>query len=112
LALVGIFVAPAIISIVFPEYIEAIDLIPVISISIIPTTVYTLYVSKFLSLEKSGYIVITSIVSIIILVIGIFTLGNSLGNIGLAYSLVLSDIARALMIFCFSRTKKIKDLRN
>lgn len=110
LALIGIFIAPEIIPTIFPEYIEAVELIPVVSISIIPTTVYTLYVSKFLALEKSGYIVITSIVSILILVMGIFTLGSLFGNIGLAYSLVLSDVARALLIFSFSRIQRIKDL--
>jgi O-antigen/teichoic acid export membrane protein len=106
LALVGIFVAPDILLLIFPEYSTSLELIPIISISIIPTTIYTLYVSQFLANEKSGYIVITSIISIIVLIISIFILGNLFGNIGLAYSLVISDTVRAVTIFGFSRTKK------
>ena len=108
LALVGIFIVPEIVPIFFPEYDTSLEFIPIISLSIIPTTIYTLYTSQFLAHEKSGYIVITSIVAILILVIGIFTLGNLFGNIGLAFSLVISDTSRALLIFCFSRTQKIK----
>ena len=112
LALIGIFAAPEVIPIFFPEYLDAIELIPIISISIIPTTVYTLYVSKFLALEKSGYVVITSIISITILIIGVLILGNMFGIVGLAYSLVISDISRALIIFLFSQTQKDNQLNN
>ena len=70
----------------------------------------TLYVSQFLAKEKSNYVVITSIVSIAVLIIGIFVLGNLFGNIGLAYALVISDTTRASVIFAISRTQKMRKL--
>ena len=99
LALVGIFIVPQIIPILFPEYSESLELIPLISLSIIPATISTLYVSQFLAHEKSWHIFITNIISILVLVIGIFSLGELLGIVGLAYSLLLSNTIRALLLF-------------
>lgn len=53
LALIGIFIAPQIIPIIFPMYRESLDLIPIISISIIPTTISTMYISNFLTKERA-----------------------------------------------------------
>ena len=110
LALVGIFIVPQIIPIIFPEYSESLELIPLISLSIIPATISTLYVSQFLAHEKSWHIFITNIISILVLVIGIFSLGELLGIVGLAYSLLLSNTIRALLLFYLSRRieKKIQ----
>jgi len=107
LALIGIFIVPDIVSIIFPEYSTSLELIPIISISIIPMTIYTLYASQFLAKEKSNYIVITNIISIIVLIIGIFVLGNLFGNVGLAYSLLISNAIRAVVISVISYTQKI-----
>ena len=46
---------------------------------------------EFLGNEKSGHLVLTSIISIIVLVIGILSLGQMFGMFGLAYSLLISD---------------------
>ncbi len=108
LALFGIFIVPKIVLILFPEFSTSLELIPIISLSIIPTTIYTLYVSQFLAKEKSNYVVISNIISIAVLITGIFVLGNLFGNIGLAYSLVISDTIRALVIFGISRTQKMR----
>lgn len=110
LALVGIFIVPKIIPIFLPEYSTALELIPIISISIIPTSIATLLSSKFLAQEKSGFLVITSISSVAILIIGIFSLGAIFGVVGLAYSLVISDISRVLILLFFMRTKKVGNL--
>jgi O-antigen/teichoic acid export membrane protein len=110
LALIGIFVIPDIVLIVFPEYSTSLELIPIISISIIPGTIYTLYVSQFLAKEKSNYIVIVNIISITVLIIGIFVLGNLFGNVGLAYSLLISTIVRAVVIFVISRSEEMRKL--
>lgn len=102
LALIGVFFVPQILPIYFPEFTESVNLIPIISISIIPTTISTLYISQFFGKEKSGYIVLISIITFLILIIGILTLGEIFGIIGLAYSLLISDIFRAVMYFLFS----------
>ena len=92
LALIGILVVPQILPVLFPEYAGTLEVVPIISLCIIPTTISTLYISQFLGNEKSGHLVLTSIVSIIVLVIGILSLGQIFGVFGLAYSLLISDI--------------------
>jgi len=108
LALVGIILVPKILPLLFPAYSESLQLVPIISISIIPITISTLLSSQILAKEKSGIIVFTSIISIIILIIGIFTLGIYFGIVGLAYSLVISDSSRALILFIIIRNEKRK----
>ena len=105
LALIGILVVPQVLLIFFPEYNESVELIPLISLTIIPATISGLYNSKFLAHEKSNYVVIINIVSTIVLISGVFILGQFLGVIGLAYSFLLSNIVKAVFYFCL--TKKV-----
>ena len=105
LALIGILVVPQILPIFFSEYNESVELIPLISLTIIPATISGLYNSKFLAHEKSNYVVIINIVSTIVLISGVFILGQFLGVIGLAYSFLLSNIVKAAFYFCL--TKKV-----
>ena len=105
LALIGILVVPQVLPIFFSEYNESVELIPLISLTIIPATISGLYNSKFLAHEKSNYVVIINIVSTIVLILGVFILGQFLGVIGLAYSFLLSNIVKAIFYFCL--TKKV-----
>ena len=105
LAAIGILVVPQILPIFFSEYNESVELIPLISLTIIPATISGLYNSKFLAHEKSNYVVIINIVSTIVLISGVFILGQFLGVIGLAYSFLLSNIVKAVFYFCL--TKKV-----
>ena len=106
LALIGFFVLPMIVPIFFPEYTETLEVIPIISLCIIPTTISTLYISQFLGKEKSGYLVFTSVTSIIVLIVGILTLGQLFGIIGLVFSLLISDIFRAVLLFLLTYFQK------
>jgi len=76
LAILGIFVAPILIPIIFPEYTDSLSLIPILSISLIPSTITSMYTSKFLGDEKSSYVLIGYIISGISLVLGILILGE------------------------------------
>lgn len=106
LALIGVFFVPEIVLLVFPEYETSLNLIPIISISIIPSTISTLYVSQFLANEKSGKIVIANIVSMLVLIIGVLILGSIFDSIGLAYSLLISAISKAAIMFSFNHIQK------
>ena len=103
LALVGVLIIPKIIPIFFPEFNESAELIPLISISIIPSTISGLYNSKFLAHEKSNYVVVINIISILTLILGIFTLGQLLGIVGLAYSFLLSNSIKAALYFSLNK---------
>jgi len=98
LAIITIFTAPILIPILFPEYEEAILLIPIISVSIIPITISYQYISKFLGTEKTRIILISYFIEIIILIPGIIILGELMGIIGLGIIFVVSTIAKAIFL--------------
>jgi O-antigen/teichoic acid export membrane protein len=106
LAALGIFLAPILIPIIFPEYNESISLIPIMSISIIPATISSMYTSKFLGNEKSLYILIGYIISIITLILGILVLGEIFNVTGLAIAYVLSISINAIFLLIINFVKK------
>ena len=107
LAALGFFIAPILIPIFFLEYENAVDLIPIISLAIIPITITSMYTSKFLGEEKSRYLIASNVIAIIILILGIFSLGEVLSIKGIAIAFVLSGAARTiyLVVTDFMRNK-------
>ena len=109
LALVGIFLAPIFIPMILPEYGDALTLVPLLSIAIIPRTIYSMYLSNFLGNETSRYMIIGYIISVSTMVIGIFSLGEMFGGIGLAASYLISSIVQASYLVGVSHYQKIKN---
>jgi O-antigen/teichoic acid export membrane protein len=65
------------------------------SLSIIPITISTICTSRLLSKEKSKLVLIGNLIGLIIIILGIFTLGSMYGTIGIAMSFTLSTISKA-----------------
>jgi O-antigen/teichoic acid export membrane protein len=103
LALIGVLIIPKIIPIFFPEFNQSTELIPLISLTIIPATISGLYNSKFLAHEKSNYVVVVNIISTSVLVLGVVILGQLLGIVGLAYSFLLSNSIKAVLYFSLNK---------
>jgi len=95
LVIVTIFTAPIIIPILFPEFEDAITIIPIIAISIIPMTITYNYISKFFAMEKTRIILVSYLIEIIILIPGIIILGDLMGVMGLGIIFVISTTAKA-----------------
>jgi len=95
IAILSSIFLPNVIFHLFPQYIETIDAIQIISFSVIPGTISMLYTSKFLALEKSKYVLTSKIISIVIMITGFMTLGPILGIIGLSITLVISTSVEA-----------------
>lgn len=90
-AILGSFVGPIVISSIFPKFIEAEEIIRIISWAIIPHTINSVYyLPKFWAKEMNSKIVFSSVSSTLSLILGIITLGTSLGVNGVAISFVLS----------------------
>ena len=100
-AIIGTLISPYIIPSFFPQYVEVIEVIQIISFSIIPVTVSMIFSSKLLGNEKSKQIVFSKIVSIIIFIVGILLLTPEYGVLGLAVSYLLSTIFEALCLIPF-----------
>jgi len=77
------------------------------SISLIPTTMNLMYVSKFLGNEKIKFILVGSGVYLIILISSIVSLGISFGINGMAAALVLSASAETIFYYVINRIKEI-----
>ena len=88
--LLGIFVAPLVIPIVLPEYATTIDLIPILSLVIIPRTISVMITSSFLGKENSKYVVIGNIITFGVLVTSIFPLAELFEITGVAIAYVIA----------------------
>ena len=109
LALLGIFVAPEIIPLVLPEYTDVIDLIPLLSIAIIPRTTTAMLMSGFLAKENNKYLVLGNVISISVLVLGILYFPQYFDVVGLAIAYVLGVTAQTIyLIVLHLRITKIQ----
>ncbi len=106
--LIGIFVAPLVIPIVLPAYATAVDLIPILSLVVIPRTVSTMIMSNFLGKENSKHVVIANIITFCVLVISIFPLSElfEVTGIAIAYVIGFSSSAVYLIIKYFQLKNK------
>lgn len=103
IAIVGAIISPFIIPSIFPEYVEIIDVIQIISFSIIPMTLTKLFSSKLLGQENSKQIVISKIVSISTFIAGILILAPDYGIYGLAISYLFSTIIESISLIPYSQ---------
>ena len=112
LAIAGIFIAPILIPNFLPKFTEATEIIQIVSISIIPSTITAMYTSKLLGNEKSKVVLIGSIIFISCQSIGIILLGNAFGINGAGISLVISSIIQALFLIFMSVREDNKAKQN
>ena len=110
LAIIAIFTAPILLPILFPEYEEAVLLVPIISVTIIPITISYQYISKFLGAEKTRIVLISYFIEIIILIPGIIILGELMGIIGLGIIFVFSTVAKAIFLAIMDNFLKYQNI--
>ena len=96
LAILGIFAGPPVMSYFFPKFIEAQDVIRIVSISVVPTTIMMIYHTKFLGMEQGRHVLITSLSRTISQIILIIILGSIYGINGIAGALVIASTISAI----------------
>jgi len=94
ISLLGIFLVPEVIPYLFPKYMEVIETIRIMSLSILPNAFARIQVAKYLSQERGFIIMAGSIAYVSVLFLGIFTLIPLLGIIGLAITFVIGYIVQ------------------
>ncbi len=97
-ALSGYFLSPIILPFTFPKYIEAIEIIQIMSLSMIPSSIAYAYTSKLLGAEKTKIVLIGYVVYLIALIIGIITLGEYFGINGAAFAIVISSTSQTVVL--------------
>ena len=109
LATFGIVILPMIIPILFPNYIDTVIAIQIISVAIIPGTIGIFYDSKLLSIEKSKFLVIGKGIGLFTMISGFVILGPIYGIIGLAVTLVVSSCLQTLVVIIASKTIRYEE---
>ena len=104
----SIFISPIIISQFFPQYVDSIILIQILSLSVIPATIGYLLISKFLSYEKSKFVLIGRIISLSSLVLCTLILQGYFGILGVASAFVISSLCQTTFFIII----RIKYLNN
>ena len=113
LAFLSIILAPIVLPVIFPKFVEAIEIIQIMSIAIIPATVITTYISKFLGTAQSKIVLIGSGLYLGIQIPAILILGAIWGVNGAAVSIVIATTIHAIYFMLIDRflaeSEKIKN---
>lgn len=103
LAILGIFLSPILVPVLFPKYIEAVEVFQIMSISIVPSTVNITLISRFLGNEKTRIVLYGSVIYLSVLIISIIVLGKIIGVNGAASGLVLACSSETLYLLIINR---------
>lgn len=101
LTILGIVLAPIIIELMFPEFLDAVIIVQIISLGVIPGTIKLMYSSKFLGNLQNKIVLISSGIFLSTIIIGILSLGELYKVYGIAVSFVLAGTLEAIfLIIC------------
>ncbi|QDI88802.1 hypothetical protein Nisw_04325 [Candidatus Nitrosopumilus sp. SW] len=100
---IGIILSPIIVPYFFPQYVEAVIIIQIISIAIIPRSISSMFISKFLGIEKSKFVIIGIILYLATQIPLIFLLGDLFSVYGIAAALVIAETIQAGFFLSINR---------
>ncbi len=106
IAVLGIILSPIVIPVLFPKYTEAVQIIQIMVLDVIPATIILQFTSRFLGLEKSRFILFGTFAGLVTMIISVTVLGSLFGAIGLAIAYVLSDLIPVIYYYIVNRTLK------
>jgi len=106
--LLMVILSPIIIPVFFEKYTDIVLIIQIMSFSVIPITINTFYLSKFLASEKASIPLIGGIVSSIVLIVGMIGLGSVYGITGIAVTHVLTY--SVMCIISYIMDKKLNQI--
>lgn len=109
ISVVAFLISPITISFFFPQYVLASQAIQILSFHPIPATIGLMIGSKFLGTEKNRIILVGTIISLSVNVIGVIILGSTLGIIGVSLAFVASSTTQCIYyIIMNNKTKSDK----
>ena len=98
LCVLAIILSPIVIPILFPEFTEAVSVIQILSIAIIPFTVTTILNSQFFGTERTRFVLIGSIILVSVQIPGIIGLAALYGINGAAIGILLGNTCQAIYL--------------
>ena len=108
ITILGLIFSPMIIKIIFPGFLEAISIVQIITLAVIPGTINYMYISKFLGNLKNKIILISSAVFLISIILGMIILGQLYDVQGIAAAFVLANTAESIFLVIANKFYKIK----
>ena len=109
MAILGSIVAPIILSSIFPKFIEAEEIIRIISWAAIPMTIQaTYYMPKLWAEEKNLLILYHTIVIVTVQISTIFLFGTLYGAVGVAIAFVTTSIVGCIFIATIDKIDRRK----
>jgi O-antigen/teichoic acid export membrane protein len=108
LVILVILLSPIVVPLIFPKFTKAIEVIQILSISIIPGSINYVYQSKFYGVERSRVVLFGSLIFFISQVIFIIFLGNIFGINGIAFAVVLAQTAECIFYFITNKSMKLE----
>ena len=97
--------SPIIIPIFFEKYTEVVLIIQIMSFSVIPIVINNFYYANFLASEKASAPLIGGIISGIVMVVGMISLGSMYGATGIAVTVVLTY--SVLLVISYIMNKRL-----
>lgn len=105
ISIIGIILGPKIIPIFFPQFVNSVEIIPILSLAVIPNTIILIFSSKFLGNEKSKFILIGTIIYATSYLLLILLLGATYGIHGLAYTFLITSTGYAIYLICIYKNQ-------
>jgi len=105
LALITFIIAPYIVKILFPSFQNAIELIRVMSVAVVPLTLTSLANAKLFGKEKSGYVFMGGLIYVISTLFTLIIFGTFFNTVGIGLAIILSQLIRALYLWSKVRIK-------
>ena len=112
IALFAFFFSPWVVLQIFPKYLEAAEIIPILSLTIIPSTVILFYTSKFLGREDNIPIFIGSIMYLTMLIILIIILGRMFNLVGIATAFIISVTTQMIYFIIIDKLRNPRMKQN
>ncbi len=106
ISLLSIFLAPILVPGLFPEYSASVEIIQIISMTVIPATITVTYISKFLGMAKSSIVLISSGIYLAVQIPSLIIFTNLYGVNGAAAAIVLSYTIQAIYFIIVDRKFK------
>jgi O-antigen/teichoic acid export membrane protein len=99
----SITLSPIIIPKIFPNFTEAVVLIQIMSVSVISSTIISIYTSKYLGLEKSKIVIIGSGIYLLVQIPTLIILTSYWGINGAGFSILIASIVHAIFFIIISK---------
>ena len=95
--------APVLLPILFPNFVDVVEMVQIMILAIFPQTVNLMYITKFLTKGKSRVVLIGSALFIIVQISTIVVLGNMIGIYGIALALLFGHVVEFFYLMIYAR---------